>query len=210
MRTLFCCLFAAVCAAGTPPASSHDPAHGSPNSVTVLLSYEHPYSPAAFRALERQLRHTLSTVGLIPVVRERYSVGIHEQFSQLFLFTMKGSCDMTESLPIGALSDERGPLAMAYSSDGAILPFGEVECDRIRSSLERVVGHSSPLLYQSAFGNALGLVVAHELYHMISHSPDHTRSGVTKESLSAREMLSGSLSLPAIARMAIQDSGALH
>ena len=117
---------------------------------------------------------------------------------------------MTESLPIGALSDERGPLAMAYSSDGAILPFGEVECDRIRSSLERVVGHGNPVIYQSAFGSALGLVVAHEIYHMLSHSPDHTKTGVTKESLSAREMLSGSLSLPAIARMAMQGRGALH
>lgn len=117
---------------------------------------------------------------------------------------------MADGLPIGALSDERGPLAMAYSSDGVILPYGEVECDRIRQSLQRLIGRGNPGTYQSAFGAAMGLVVAHELYHMLARSPQHTENGITKESFSARDMLSGNLSLPEVARLAMRESGLHH
>ena len=92
---------------------------------------------------------------------------------------------------------------MAYSSNGSVLPFGEVQRDRVRQSLE---GFSAEAMarHQSEFGVALGMVMAHELYHVLGHSAQHTRQGVTKESLSAREFLEGSLPLPEIARRAMQ------
>ncbi|MDQ2840313.1 MAG: hypothetical protein M3Y72_04590 [Acidobacteriota bacterium] len=201
MRTFLCWwLFAALpalCATATISQQS--------SSVTVLLNYEQPHSPQSFRALQQQLQTVLGAVGLKLDVRERQQTAPHEQFSDLFVFRMKGYCSMN-ALPIGALSDERGALAMAYSADGEILPFGEVECDRIRESLQRVLGRGNPEQYQSAFGSALGLVMAHEIYHMLAHSALHTRQGLTKESLSARELLQGQLSLPEIARLAMRGS----
>ena len=193
-------LLTSVCALGTAPSASQPTA-----PATVLLNYDQPYSQPAFAALQRQLQHVLKQVGLTLDIRERSSTLPHEQFAELFVFEMKGSCSM-DALPVGALSDERGALAMAYSSDGKILPFGEVECDRIRQCLQRIVGRGNPHTYQSAFGTAIGLVMAHEIYHMLAHSAQHTHEGVTKESLSARELLSGDLSLPAIARLAMRRS----
>lgn len=180
------------------------PASEPLSPVTVLLSYERPYSRSSFEALQQQLQHVLNDVGIKLEIRERQAAVPHEQFSDLFLFQMKGRCSM-DGLPVGALSDERGALAMAYSQDGNILPFGEVECDRVRESLQRLVGRSHPEAYQSAFG-ALGMVMAHEIYHMLAHSPHHTRQGVTKESLSARELLDRDLPLPDVARLAMRQT----
>ncbi len=176
----------------------------SPTSLTVVLNYEQPYSQPSFEALQHRLQSILNEVGLKLEVREGSRLQPHEQFSGLVVFHMKGSCSM-KALPVGALSDERGPLAMAYSSDGSILPFGEVECDRVRQSLQRLVGSQDSAMYQKAYGSALGMVMAHEIYHMLARSPIHTHKGVTKASLSAREMLEGELSLPKVARLSMRE-----
>lgn len=182
-----------------PAAQSH---------LTVLLDYEHPYSTPAFTALERQLRNLLAEAGLQVEVRDHKSARAGEEFADVMIFSMKGHCSMASRrantpLPVGALSDERGPLAMAYTTDGDILPFGEVECDHVRQSLERLLGKGASEKQQDVYGAALGTVMAHEVYHMLSHRAKHTKTGVAKESLSAREMLEGSLTFSDKAREAI-------
>jgi hypothetical protein len=193
VRTLLWCLVAALPAVCT----------ASESAVTILLNYEQPHSARSFDSLQSQLKRMLGDLGVRLDIRERNQAAVREQFSELFVFQMKGHCSM-EPWPVGALSDERGALAMAYSSQGEVLPFGEVECDRVRQSLQRVLGRENPNAYQSAFGTALGLVLAHEIYHMLAHSPKHTRYGVTKESLSGRELLESDLVFPDAARLAIR------
>ena len=95
---------------------------------------------------------------------------------------------------------------MAYSSDGTVLPFGEVECDRVRDSVRRVLGQGNSRAFDSIYASAIGMVMAHEMYHMLANSPLHTKSGVTKESLTAHELLDPGLSLPRAAQDAIRNS----
>lgn len=168
----------------------------------MLLNYEQPFSRPSFEALQRQLEHLLQRVGLRLDIRERKEATPHEQFAELFLFDMKGHCSM-DPLPIAASLGKRQALAMAYTADGNILPFGAIECDRVRESLENIVGRGSAGSYQATFGEALALVMAHEIYHMLAHSPAHTRRGVTKESLSGRELLEKEISFPEAARLAM-------
>lgn len=173
--------------------------------ITVLISFEQPHSGISLKNLESQLHSILSETGLQLDVRDRSQIPAGAEFGQLVVFYMKGSCSM-QSLPIGALSDERGPLAMAYSTHGNILPFAEVECDRVRLSLERALGKQSTRAFQPAFDTALGIVMAHEIYHMLAKTSDHTRTGLTKTRLTARELLDKKLSLPEIARLAIRQN----
>lgn len=92
------------------------------------------------------------------------------------------------ALPIGALSDERGALAMTYSVDGELLGFGEVECDHVRGCILRALGTGNPAAQEPLYGQALARVMAHELYHMLVHSSLHTRDGLTKERLSGWDL----------------------
>ena len=179
---------------------------GSPNSpLTVLMDFEAPHSEASLRSLRLGLSRLFNPTGLKVDVQLKDELPEHAQFGQLVVFKMKGSCSMSP-LPIGALSDERGPLAMAYTSDGQVLHFGEVECDRVRHSLQRILGSNSSLKSQQTLGAALAVVIAHEVYHMLGNARAHTSKGLTKSGLSASELMNPRLSLPPGAIEAITDS----
>jgi hypothetical protein len=178
-------------------------------SVTVLVDFEKPYSTASIDALRGELQTLFSPSGLKIDLRLKSELPPGSEFNQLVVFKMKGACSMLP-LPVGALSDERGPLAMTYSIDGELLHFGEVECDRVRQSLQRVLGKGYPEKRQAALGMALGVVMAHEMYHMMANAKGHTGQGITKHSLSAEEMLAGELSIPDMARKAVQRGLASH
>ena len=173
--------------------------------VTVLLDFEQPHSPASFLALKQELARILTPARFAVDLRIRSEVSASAEFRELVLFKMKGACTMS-ALPIDALSDERGALAMTYSVDGQVLPFGEVECDRVRLSVQRAVGRGSSEAHQAAFGVALARVMAHEMYHMIAKSSAHTKGGITKKSLSGRELSQETLPLPGEATDALRSS----
>lgn len=173
--------------------------------VTILVSFEQPHSSTSLTSLQNQLDSILSRAGVQLDIQDRDDVRPGSEFGQLLIFHMKGHCSM-ESLPVQALSDERGPLAMAYMTDGKVLSFGEVECDNVRLSLERVLGKQSTRAYQPVFDSALGIVLAHEIYHMLAATSEHTHTGLTKAGLSAQELLSKRLSLPDVARLAIRQN----
>jgi hypothetical protein len=172
-------------------------------NVTVLVDFEKPYSTASIDAMRQELQTLFAPSGLKIDLRLKNQLPPGSEFNQLVVFKMKGACSMV-AMPIGALSDERGPLAMTYSSDGELLHFGEVECDRVRQSLQRVLGKGYPEKRQTALGMALGVVVAHEMYHMMANAKGHTAAGITKHSLSTDEMLDGDLSIPGVARKAMR------
>ncbi len=174
-----------------------------PTPVTVLVDFESTHSDISLPVLKGELQHLLEPLGLSIDLQVKSELSETAEFAELVVFKMKGSCSM-KPLPIAALSDERGPLAMAYSSDGTILHFGEVECDRVRQCLSRVLGNVNSKKNQSYLSSALGLVIAHEMYHMMSNSKAHTKSGVTKQGLSAEELLDPDLSFPQLAREALR------
>jgi hypothetical protein len=192
VRSLPYARFLAVILTAVPPLFSAPVAP----SLTVVLDYELPHSRSSFDAISIELKAIMKGAGLSLNVEDKVSLTPNSQFGTLVIFKMSGHCDATP-IPLEALSDERGPLAMAYTSDGEILPFGEVRCDRVRRSLQRTLGQGMPSgRDRMAYGSALGKVMAHEIYHMLAHEPHHTKTGLTKEALSSRELLDGDIALP--------------
>lgn len=176
-------------------------AHAAPGAnfaahplVTVVIDFEQPDSSAPLKALHQELSRIFAPAGVGIDVQVKRDLPQTASFANLVLFKMRGSCTMT-ALPIGALSDERGALAMTYSVDGQTLGFGEVECDRVRVSIERVFGTADAPAEQTIYGKALARVMAHELYHMIVQSTVHTKRGITKERLSGWELSQDNLTL---------------
>ena len=172
--------------------------------ITVLLDFEQPHSAASVQSLQTELDRILAPARLKVDLRLQSELPSAPQFADLVLFKMKGHCTM-DALPIGALSDERGALAMTYSVDGGFLPFGEVECDRVRQSIQRTLGKGNPEGHQVAYGVALARVIAHEMYHMIANSSSHTKHGVTKESLSGSELSQQFLFYPTAVSNSLQE-----
>lgn len=184
VRLTIFCLFACV---PLIAATSVTTTETTPRKITVLLDFDKPHPHVPLKAMQNELQSILDGAGLSLDLRLKDQLPPDPQFGDLVIFKMSGHCS-TEQLPIGAILDERGPLAWTYSSDGEMLSFGEVQCDRVRLSLQRLYGPDSAEMHSALYGKALARVVAHEMYHMLSNSPAHTKAGVTKSSLSPQEL----------------------
>ena len=171
--------------------------------ITVLVDFTDVRSATSLNALKSELQNILSDSHLQLDLQLKSDFPDASVPGDLVLFKMKGHCTMN-ALPIAALSDERGPLPMTYSVNGELLPFGEVQCDRVRTALQRAIGRSNPEAHQTEYGVALARVMAHEIYHMLAKSATHTKEGLTKEALSPGELSRGTPRLASAAQAAIR------
>ncbi len=166
---------------------------GNPhNPVTVVLEFDQPYSDVSVSEMEREAAAVLKRTGLTFDWRLEARLEPLPEFKSLVVLKMKGSCEM-DLIP--ELIDERGPLGMAYVTDGQVLSFGEIECDRIKQSVERVLPPSTSARKERLYGRALGRVAAHEMVHMLRGSTRHSKSGITQASLTADELISNHVDL---------------
>jgi hypothetical protein len=155
--------------------------------LTVVLKFERAQPVVRLPVLRDELQTLLGESNIQIDLRGEEELEDASVRGGLVVFRMKGQCT-ANALPVGAVSDERGPLAMTYSTDGQLLHFGEVECDRIRQSLERLWGKTWKDERQAAYSTALARVMAHEIYHMMGNCVAHTKQGLTRESLSAHDL----------------------
>jgi hypothetical protein len=80
-------------------------------------------------------------------------------------------------------------LGWTYVSDGAILPYGDVDCDRIRLFIQMGLLGVPARQREQAYGRAVGRVVAYELYHILTRNPRHGSVGVGKAAYTVRDLL---------------------
>ncbi len=158
--------------------------------VTVLIEFDKPHSARSVAAMERETMHILQPSGIRLEWQMIADLPPNAEFSDFVVVRFRGSC-ATDEVPMPM--DERGILGMSYASDGEVLPFGEVQCDRVKQSMRRVVPASQFRISEDLLGRALGRVVAHEMYHMLTNDKHHTKDGVTRESLSADDLVLGEL-----------------
>lgn len=185
MRLVLVCAFALMVA---PVTGSADPVvrRVSPAALTVILEFDGPHSEISIREMKREIDSILKTSGIHFDWRMRDELREHDAFPDLVMVKFKGKCVMD---PAPLLYDERGPLASTYSSDGAVLPFSEVECDKIRVSVRSAMWGEQFAHADALFGRALGRVLAHELYHIVAGTHGHGKDGVAKPSLSGGQLI---------------------
>lgn len=88
-----------------------------------------------------------------------------------------------QSVPGGA------KLASTAVTDGHILPFSSVDCKTLTQFLAPLLIGQPDARREFLYGRAMGRVVAHELYHILSNEPGHDEEGVAKPSFTPRDVL---------------------
>lgn len=161
-------------------------------NLTVLFDFDGTYSSASVQEMQHEVDRLLQRTGVNLDLRLRSEAKQHEDFEDLVLVRFHGSCKMTNMAP---LLDERGPLAWSHTVEGAILPFGEVSCDKIRRAVESALWGGQKAQKDQLFGRALGRVVAHELYHIIASTHKHGKKGIAQASLSPQELIADRLDI---------------
>jgi hypothetical protein len=159
--------------------------------LTVVVDFEGPHSDHSVREMKREVEDIMKQSGLHLDWRAGHEA-LHDTPANLVVVRFKGHCLLE---PVPMLYDERGPFAFAYSSDGEMLPFAEVDCNHVAASVHSAMSGDDYARPDYLMGRALGRVVAHELVHVITKSASHGRNGVATPSLSGKELIGAPLRL---------------
>jgi hypothetical protein len=151
--------------------------------VTLILQFEAQHSEPSVNEMKRELQNLMRPSGVELSWRSLDEISSKDSFPSVVVVTFHGTCQTKPFAP--PLPTDPVALAYAHVSNGTVIPFADVECDRVRSSLTSTPGARSDLL----FGRALGRVLAHELHHIIGQTRAHTQQGVSRKSLSARDLI---------------------
>jgi hypothetical protein len=138
-------------------------------------------------ALEDEVESIIGPLGRHFVWKAISGVNGHEISSELAVLTFKGGCNV-ENLSLKEVHS--GALGWTHVTDGAILPFAEIDCDRIRSFVQKELLFRRPDEREEVFGRAMARVVVHELYHIFANTHHHASDGVAKAAYTVHELLS--------------------
>jgi hypothetical protein len=112
----------------------------------------------------------------------------------LAVVRLLGTCGM--DMRPGA-AGKPGPLGWTDAADGTLLPFSELACDRIRSAVESVMRLDDRVRGNELLGRAMGRVLAHELFHIVAATRQHTESGISRPALTPEELIAERLEFDA-------------
>jgi hypothetical protein len=160
------------------------PADQPDSEVVVYLSDSgiQPQRPLNFMKLE--LGHLMRAAGYRVEWSDSRDAERPSTDSQLAVVQLRGTCTLT-SVPAAKVTS----LASTAVSGGQIIPFSWVDC----TSLTRVL--SAPLAAEPGarrdflYGRAMARLLAHELYHVLLRTGDHSREGIARPGFSATDLL---------------------
>jgi hypothetical protein len=154
--------------------------------ITLYTQFEQAPPAGVLEGLQEEVESIMAPIGLRFQWRDLSKTGGHEVSAELAVVTFKGRCD---AAGLTTRSRFEGALGWTHVSDGQILPFTDISCDRVRQFTQ-----SGLLVFRTEdragkYGRALGRVLAHELYHIFANTTRHGSMGVAKESYNMQDLL---------------------
>ena len=180
MKFIWFCLLAGV----IPGCSETRVATFAP--ITLYTQFEQAPPGAVLEALQEEVESIMAPIGLRFQWRDLDKTAGHEVSAELAVVTFKGQCDLAGLSTRGRY---QGALGWTHVSDGQILPFTDISCDRVRQFTRSGLLAFRPGDRAAKYGRALGRVLAHELYHIFANTIRHGSIGVAKESYSMQDLL---------------------
>jgi hypothetical protein len=200
LKRVVCCLaWGVLSCAGQVP--------GEPSArIAVYLGFQHAPPERVLEALEREVAAILTPLRGEIEWRELAGNHLGESADDLAVVTFNGRCEPGLTPPQWASA---APLGLTHVSDGVVLPFSEVNCDRLRAYLQ----HALPPGQReraTLFGRAAGRVLAHELYHVFARTSHHGALGVSKARFTVKELMAPVFRLPESAGAFLSGGGNGH
>lgn len=162
----------------------------SGDRVTLWVELPNGFAPLTVQQLERELRAIVEPAGVQLGWRRLPSEAGAVVDGESIVVRFRGAC--APSFSSGA---RRSAAGWAHTSDGAVLPFIEVDCGQVWSAIQTRLESDAGIHREIYLGRALGRVVAHELYHVLANTSTHGSEGLTKARLDSRELITGEYSL---------------
>jgi hypothetical protein len=161
------------------------PAPGQVAGIAVYTDFQQAPSPHVVSWFQDEVRSIVSPLGL--EVAWKSLSGAHgvEIDRRLVVAKFLGTCE-SSGLPLPAFHD--GSLGRTHISGHEVLPFMDIDCNRIRGFLRTPLMQTDPHERDEMLGRALGRVFAHELYHVLARTTHHSSGSVAHSTYSVVEL----------------------
>jgi len=160
----------------------------------IGLLTEFPASASA--AVRQEFRHeterVMAAAGVDLIWRNLRDSRAQESFDRLVVIRFRGECAVPRAVSHG----RRLPLGLTHVSNGRVLPFVEVDCQRILEVMYAGDGQGQ-YRHEGTIGRALGRVAAHEICHVLTASAMHDEEGLMRPSLDRRDLCAVELNFSA-------------
>ena len=154
--------------------------------AALYTEFERQPSAAMMDSIRGETDAIMGRMGIDLEWRELAAARGNEVSAQLAVIRFRGRGEASGVSPRRA---QPGSLGWTHESDGVVLPFGAVDCDRLRSFLQLDLLGVPAAERDQVFGRAVGRVLAHELYHIFTRSRHHSPGGVGKAEFGVRDLL---------------------
>ena len=178
-QVVFCLALAALTALRARGGSTAGP-------VTLYTDFQRAVPQAVEEALRDEVDSIMLPMGLRFEWRRLSDFRSETVSVMVAVAHFEARCDVSGLVMRG---NQKGSLGWTEISDGTILPFTHVDCERVRTFLQTALLGYRPEDRERAYGRALGRVLAHELYHVFSDTPKHAARGAAKAEYSVEDLL---------------------
>jgi hypothetical protein len=179
-----CCLLYVSTSAGRAESAS---AAGS--ELEVYLRGDAGSSSVVLGEMTRELDSLMQQAGFRISWRRANDVSSPGGAANLIVVDLRGACT------VAAADEPAQPLpatlVLASSSvvDGRVLPFSWVDCSALNQFLGPVLANQPDAEQASIYGRSMARLLAHEFYHVLAQTNDHTQTGIAKARFSTADLL---------------------
>jgi len=161
--------------------------------LAIYYSFDSRPPQTLFSEVQAEMSRIFAPTGMNIVWRSLDQRSGAESFREIVVLRFRGACYF-EPGPEHSGAFEPSSLTLAETDlvDGHILPFGDVQCDQLRHFLSPVDSSMREDAGNAALGRAIARVSAHEMYHMITGSMTHARSGIARAEHSRSDLTAAS------------------
>jgi hypothetical protein len=180
-----------------PSSLTDGPAEFAPGTeffpaITIFLEFETSVPQDVQAAMQQEIEGILNPLGIRVGWSAYPPVGQAEVVRELVVAKFHGTCAPGNAQQTNFRN--RTVLGWTHMVDDEVLPFTNVECDKLSGFIRWPMERTHPMEREWLFGRAMGRVLAHELYHVLSRSKDHVAEGIAKQSYSEQDLTEGDLS----------------
>jgi hypothetical protein len=166
------------------------PAFGQSREVAPVALFTHFQqrpSQAVFDSIRQEVASIVAPLGFPFEWRSLDDAQGNEAAAELAVVTFRGNCSIANLL---TATTESGPLGITHITGGVVLPFAEVDCERVHDLLRNHLIRTPAEDREMVFGRAVGRVLAHELFHIFAGTTHHGAGGLAEPAFRATELMS--------------------
>jgi hypothetical protein len=150
--------------------------------VVYLAAADQPAGPVGH--MKRELGAIMLTAGYRVEWQARGQAGAAPDAPFLAVVELEGVCAAEAGRGDTSLKLARTPV-----SDGRVLPFSTVACGALRQAIAPAIAGQAPAVREFLMGRAMARVVAHELYHVLVGTTEHSGTGIARSCYTASDLV---------------------